>query len=144
MTAAALSISYTASGDQDRVPLPTIAPAKGERCVEPTEVMRRDHMKFILHQRDETVHEGIRTKRHSLKECIDCHVTPGADGQTARVESREHFCNSCHSYAAVKIDCFQCHSSQPEAQTATAPLAQRQASLPALQLFNAHGQGPHR
>jgi hypothetical protein len=81
-------------------------------CVEPTEDMRRNHMKYILHQRDETVHEGIRTEKFSLEECIDCHVSPAPDAP--RVSSDKHFCNSCHTYAAVNIDCFECHADQPE------------------------------
>ncbi|MGB5260419.1 MAG: hypothetical protein WBO34_07855 [Gammaproteobacteria bacterium] len=80
-------------------------------CVEPTDEMRRNHMEYILHQRDETVHEGIRTKQYSLNECINCHVSDAPDAP--RVSSEEHFCNSCHTYAAVKIDCFQCHADRP-------------------------------
>jgi hypothetical protein len=80
-------------------------------CVEPTAEMRRNHMEYILHQRDETVHEGIRTRQHSLEECINCHVSEAEDAP--RVSSEEHFCNSCHSYAAVSIDCFQCHADRP-------------------------------
>jgi len=80
-------------------------------CVEPTEDMRVNHMEYILHQRDETVHEGIRDKQHSLVECINCHVSDAPDAP--RVSSEEHFCNSCHTYAAVSIDCFQCHADRP-------------------------------
>ena len=80
-------------------------------CVEPTEDMRKNHMKYILHKRDETMHSGIRTSRHSLKECINCHVSDAPDAP--RVSSTQHFCNSCHSYAAVHIDCFQCHADRP-------------------------------
>lgn len=80
-------------------------------CVEPTADMRKNHMEYILHQRDATVHEGIRTKQHSLVECINCHVSDAPDAP--RVSSEEHFCNSCHTYAAVKIDCFQCHADRP-------------------------------
>ena len=80
-------------------------------CVEPTADMRRNHMKYLLHQRDETVHEGIRTKRFSLEECIDCHVSNAPDAP--RVSSEQHFCNSCHTYAAVNIDCFECHADRP-------------------------------
>jgi len=80
-------------------------------CVEPTADMRRNHMNYLLHQRDETVHEGIRTKQHSLEKCINCHVPEGDDAP--RHSSEEHFCNSCHSYAAVNIDCFQCHADRP-------------------------------
>ena len=52
-------------------------------CVEPTAEMRRNHMNYILHQRDETMHRGIRTKQYSLVECINCHVSDAA-GCTAR------------------------------------------------------------
>jgi hypothetical protein len=80
-------------------------------CVEPTADMRKNHMKYILHQRDETMHQGVRTKQYSLVECINCHVSDAPDAP--RVSSEEHFCNSCHSYAAVSIDCFQCHADRP-------------------------------
>ena len=80
-------------------------------CVEPTADMRKNHMEYILHQRDETMHEGIRTRQHSLVECINCHVSDAPDAP--RVSSKEHFCNSCHTYAAVNIDCFQCHADRP-------------------------------
>ncbi len=96
------------------VPFPDIPATKGEQCVEPTDDMRRNHMNYMLHQRDDTTRRGIRTKKHSLKECIDCHVLPKEDGSYPRVSSKEHFCNACHSYAAVHVDCFDCHSDLPE------------------------------
>lgn len=97
-----------------RVPLPARTIEKGDQCVEPVDVMRRDHMKFILHQRDKTMHEGIRTTRHSLTNCVDCH----ADTKTGSVLGKDGFCESCHAYAAVKIDCFECHSSSRQAGAA--------------------------
>jgi hypothetical protein len=109
--------------------LPEVPKGKGEVCVEPTDVMRRDHMKFILHQRDETMHRGIRTEKYSLDECIECHVQPGPDGKIARIDSPDHFCNSCHTYAAVKIDCFDCHADRPVANVRFHPLTGR--ALPA-------------
>ncbi len=108
------SAAYAADGKQSaRVPVPAFKTNtdKGERCVEPTEVMRRDHMKFILHQRDKTVHEGVRTTKHSLKNCVDCH----ADTKTGSVLGKDGFCASCHAYAAVSLDCFECHSATREA-----------------------------
>ena len=96
--------------------LPTIPEAQkrfseAQGCVEPTDDMRKNHMEYILHQRDATVHEGIRSKQHSLVECINCHVSDAPDAP--RASSEEHFCSSCHSYAAVRIDCFQCHADRP-------------------------------
>lgn len=95
------------------VPVPDIPKGKGKECVEDTDVMRVNHMEFIQHQRDETMYKGIRTKKHSFKECISCHAVKGDDGQAVGIDSPKHFCNVCHSYAAVSIDCFQCHSAKP-------------------------------
>ena len=96
-----------------RTPVPTIEPAaKGERCVADPAFMRRNHMDLLKHQRDETVHGGIRGAKHSLKECIACH----ASRETGSVaKSDTNFCVSCHAYVAVKIDCFECHASKPAA-----------------------------
>ena len=93
-----------------RVALPTVKIEKGEACVAPVAEMRRDHMKMLMHQRDRTVHLGIRAAPHSLKGCIDCHASPGANS----VLGKDGFCASCHAYAAVKMDCFECHSPAPQ------------------------------
>lgn len=99
-----------------RTPVPAIEKAAaGTTCVAPAEVMRRDHMKFLKHQRDDTVHGGIRGAKFSLKGCIDCH----ASARTGSVASAPgDFCASCHAYAAVTIDCFECHTPKMRARTA--------------------------
>ena len=85
-------------------------PAMAEACVEPVDVMRREHMNFLLHQRDATVIDGERGSRYSLTGCMDCH-NPSADAETAvRYPDPQHFCAGCHAYASVKIDCFECHA----------------------------------
>lgn len=100
-----------------RVPKPVMNhPTDAEQCVEPTEVMKRRHMEFILDQRDKTMHQGIRTKQYSLKTCVNCH----ADPKTNSVLGKEGFCESCHVYAAVTIDCFGCHTDAPEKKDAAA------------------------
>lgn len=116
---ALLPLAQASAGD---VPKPVIQKGEGDKCVEDTDYMRRNHMKVLNHHRDKTMHEGIRAKQHSLKNCIDCHATPNAAGQKT-VLGKDHFCQSCHAYAAVSIDCFQCHSSKP------APVRQRPAAL---------------
>ncbi len=107
-------------------PLPEIPEANArfsdtQGCVEPTEVMRKNHMEFILHKRDLTMREGVRSKQHSLQQCIECHVPPQESGQVVRHSDEQHFCNSCHSYAAVSIDCFSCHRDTPMPKDASAP-----------------------
>jgi predicted CXXCH cytochrome family protein len=106
--------------DSGRVPAPAIPLGQGEKCVDDTDFMRRNHMSLLNHQRDLTVHEGIRKKQYSLKECISCHVVSGPDARPVTVSSPQHFCRSCHDYAAVSIDCFQCHASRPEPGDSTA------------------------
>ena len=78
--------------------------------------MRSDHMKFLLHQRDETVIRGIRSKTHSLKECIGCHAATDDSGSYLPINAEGQFCQSCHSYSSVTIDCFDCHATRPRAQ----------------------------
>ena len=93
--------------------LPTWPEPKGEKCVEPTDVMRREHMNFILHQRDETMYKGIRGAKHSLKDCIDCHAGYDESGKAVPINDNGQFCESCHTYTAVSIDCFGCHRTTP-------------------------------
>lgn len=118
---------------QSDTPLPVIPEAKqrfsdAQGCVEPTEIMRKDHMTFLMHQRDETMYEGIRTRKYSLEECINCHVpAEDKDGNVMRIDNKEHFCSSCHSYASVKIDCFQCHADRPVQKTSFHPLTSQTA-----------------
>ena len=100
--------------DETRVPMPTISKGQGEQCVEPTPIMRRDHMTFLLHQRDATVRSGIRTRKHSLIGCVQCHVKNEADGRFIPIDAPGQFCDGCHRYAAVEIDCFQCPATTPD------------------------------
>jgi len=103
-----------------RVPQPVIEAARGGQCVADPAFMRRNHMDLLKHQRDDTLRGGVRTGQHSLKACIGCH----ASQSTGSVNAAEtNFCQSCHTYAAVKIDCFECHANQ--APTAAAlPVSQ--------------------
>ena len=108
-------------------PKPVVEKAvKGEQCVEPTEYMRRNHMKVLEGHRDKTVHEGIRTKKYSLKECINCHASQKTGSVTA---AKDNFCVSCHSFASVKIDCFDCHSSKPQSTVMLHSLTAKGAHL---------------
>lgn len=93
---------------------PKPARGQGDQCVAPTDWMRKNHMSVLKHQRDDTVHEGIRTRTFSLKGCIDCHAVAGADGKAVSASDPKHFCRTCHDYAAVRMDCFECHASRPE------------------------------
>ncbi len=103
--------------------------ARLESCVEPTEFMRRNHMEVIKHQRDETVHNGIRSTKHSLAGCIDCHVGTGPDRLPVPVDSDGQFCSACHAFAAVRLNCFDCHATVPAYTDAEAAAALAQGRL---------------
>ncbi len=117
----ALVLPAVLAQDGGRTPKPVVErAAQGSQCVADPAFMRRNHMDLLKHQRDDTVHAGERKGRFSLKACIQCH----ASSQTQSVAAREtNFCVSCHAYAAVKIDCFECHAARPPAHAARAGAA---------------------
>lgn len=82
-------------------------------CVRETPFMRRNHMELILHQRDLTVHQGIRGVPESLAGCVDCHVGYDDRGHPVSVYAEGQFCRSCHEFTAVDLDCFGCHATVP-------------------------------
>ena len=97
--------------------------AKLEQCVEPTEFMRRNHMELIKHQRDETVHKGIRATDHKLASCIECHVQHDAQGQPVPVNAPGQFCAACHQFVGEHLNCYQCHSPVPNGPESAAVAA---------------------
>jgi len=109
----------SASADEaGRTPKPSIVIESREHCVAPPEQIRREHPDMLRHQRDRTVHSGERGMKVSLNACVACH----ADRHTGSVIGSDHaFCQGCHRYAAVHIDCFDCH--QPSVRPATPGLA---------------------
>jgi len=103
------------------VDLPKLEHGKGDKCVDDEDYIRRHHPDLLKHHRNETMREGIRTTKYSLKKCVECHASEKT-GSVA--SSKEDFCVACHSYAAVKLDCWDCHATKP----AKKPL--QQADMP--------------
>jgi hypothetical protein len=110
------AMAVTAAGTNFVVPGSQAAQEKS--CVEPTDFMRRNHMEVIKHQRDETVHGGIRSTKHSLAGCIACHGAKGPSGQPVPINDDRQFCGACHDFAAVRLNCFECHAKVPTARSA--------------------------
>ena len=75
--------------------------------------MRKNHMDALKHKRDETMYKGIRTEKNSINACINCHVPESYNGKVLRHTDQEHFCTTCHTYVAAKLDCFDCHVDHP-------------------------------
>lgn len=86
---------------------------KLDACVAPTAFMRRNHFELIKHQRDITVHEGIRKTDNSLAGCVDCHVRKDAQGKPVPVNAPGEFCAGCHQFTGATLDCFTCHATKP-------------------------------
>jgi len=97
------------------VDLPKLEHGKGDKCVEDEDYMRRHHPDLLKHHRDETLRQGIRTTKYSLKKCVECHAS---DKTGSVASSKQDFCVACHSYAAVKLDCWDCHATKPAKKTA--------------------------
>lgn len=127
LCAAAFAGAAFAAEPAGRVARPSISVDRSTQCIDSPEVMRRTHMDMLRHERDRTVRRGIRGEKASLNGCIDCHAGPGAGAAAgSAVGSPQAFCETCHRYAAVKLDCFECHQPRP----AGAQPARAQAGAP--------------
>ncbi len=97
-------------------PVPDPVAVRGDQCVAPVEVMRREHMDMLMHQRDETVERGVRGAAVNLVGCVSCHADRDDHGNYLRVDAPGQFCATCHAYAAVEMDCFECHAAKPHVE----------------------------
>ena len=108
-----LATQTVLAGDAQRYVKPGSQAAQNAACVEETNFMRRNHMELIKHQRDATVHHGIRSTKHSLAGCINCHVSVSPEGHALAINGRDQFCGACHAFSAVDVNCFGCHANVP-------------------------------
>lgn len=113
LMAAALMLAWgtAAMAQGGRTPAPEVVIESEEACVAPPAEMRRQHGHMLAAQKDRTVRQGIRGEAVSLSGCIDCHAN-SSNGSV--VGSDRNFCQSCHSFVAVKLTCFDCHQPTPE------------------------------
>ena len=94
------------------LPKPELPPGGEKKCVESVEYMRANHMQLLNEWRDNVLRDGNRTVvtvegkdyRKGLQQaCMQCH------------SNKDKFCDNCHTYAAVKPYCWDCHLSPKEA-----------------------------
>ncbi len=92
-----------AAGRSDPPDLPDVPPG---RCVEERSYMRAHHAELLNEWRRKVVREGGNVYTSSSGEkivmsltgtCLGCHT------------NRETFCDTCHDYANVRPDCWDCH-----------------------------------
>ncbi|SMN00617.1 Sulfite reduction-associated complex DsrMKJOP multiheme protein DsrJ (=HmeF) [uncultured Candidatus Thioglobus sp.] len=70
------------------------------------------HPEFLLHKRDKTLRQGVRTKRDSLKECVNCHSV-SKNNEFVPINAPDQFCSTCHQKVGTSLDCFACHRTTP-------------------------------
>lgn len=111
LVAAVLTFPFWYSRAEPVAREPVVHPASGE-CIEPVEVMRRNHMTMLYDWRDSVVRtsgkdrrwfvnsKGVKFEKSLTRTCLGCH------------ESRHTFCDRCHATASVTVTCFQCHASE--------------------------------
>jgi hypothetical protein len=75
--------------------------------------IRKMHPEFLLHKRDKTLRQGIRTRTDSLKECVNCHST-AKDDVYVPINAPDQFCSTCHQKVGTSLDCFACHRTTPQ------------------------------
>ena len=129
--ALAVTLAAPASAEEARAGYgPVIPKATGDPHPEGNAYMRRWHMTMMTHDRDETVYEGDRDVNASLGECFECHTVKDDAGTPVTYADERHFCRTCHDFAAVRVDCFDCHRSTPEGFEEPAAHAAHRATLP--------------
>ncbi len=106
-------LAVSASADKNWRQSGNSKATKAEACVAPVAEIRRNHMDMLKHQRDMTVHAGIRKTDNALHGCIDCHANTHDSGEYIPVNAEGQFCESCHSFVAAQLDCFSCHATVP-------------------------------
>jgi len=99
---------------EQNIPFPTVAKGMGEAHPEGNVTIRKNHPSLLSHQRDETMRQGKRPLKESLKACLACHQVRDNSGDVVGKDDPRFFCTACHAYTATTIDCFQCHNDRPK------------------------------
>jgi hypothetical protein len=109
-------LGFAVAGGDEKAVVGVEGSAKADKldaCVAPTEFMRKNHFELIMHQRDITVHQGIRKTDNALAGCVECHVRSDHAGNHVPIDAPGEFCAACHEYTGATLDCFTCHATVP-------------------------------
>jgi hypothetical protein len=114
-----------AGGDAAAPALPL--PAHATNCVESKQWMIANHPKLLSDWREAVVRQGAKEytsktygTHHQMsltKTCIECHG------------SRQQFCDKCHTYANVTLNCWGCHQEVAGGKSSS-PSSPRDSSHP--------------
>jgi len=96
---------------QPELDTPTIAALPVRECVESKAYMRANHMKLLHEWRDAVVRRNARAYVNTRGQeyeislqntCMHCH------------DNKSRFCDECHDYVTVTMDCWNCHVAPEE------------------------------
>lgn len=102
-----LNVGTAAAKPEPSLNTAAIQQLSGKTCVESAEFMKTEHMQLLNQWRDAALRDGktvyVNSQGQSFpisleNSCLKCHSNP------------QQFCNSCHTYAAVKPYCWSCHN----------------------------------
>lgn len=100
------NVGKTAAAPEISLDTPVIRQLATKECVEGTSFMRARHKQLLENWRTWAIRDGQRIysssngKEYEISlelTCLKCH------------SNKEQFCDRCHSTAAVKPDCWNCH-----------------------------------
>jgi hypothetical protein len=90
-------------------PLPKLEkPATVKECVRPIQYMRTTHMQLLNAWRDEVIRQGERQPIMVAGVSYEKSLMNGCMSTTCHADKKK-FCDECHTYAAVKPYCWDCH-----------------------------------
>jgi hypothetical protein len=100
-------------GKAAKAPTPelTAKAQEAKTCIEPTAIMKTQHMKILDTWRNEVVRENNRLYTSSTGKiydmslentCMSCH------------SNKTQFCDQCHNYVGVTPFCWNCHLAPKE------------------------------
>jgi nitrate reductase gamma subunit len=117
------------------LPVADLASLVADHKTDDATVMIRNHPRFLFSHRTIVMHTGVGSPADSLERCVTCHAVKDPSGQPVGFDDPSHFCRSCHTKAAVSIDCFECHQSRPspEGQTTLQSRAWLAAVIPDIE-----------
>jgi hypothetical protein len=101
---------WVSVGEDVGKPEPVIKTTE-QRCVEPADYMKTNHMQLLIDWRNDVVRNndreyvsqayGTRFEKSlsstGKQSCMSCH------------DSKAAFCDACHDYAGVVPNCWTCH-----------------------------------
>ena len=84
-----------------------VLPISENQCIESKEYMKQYHMQLLQQWRDSAVRHDVTTFTASDNKTYDISLT---DTCLKCHSNKSEFCDTCHNYAGVSPNCWECHN----------------------------------